>query len=73
MIPRNHIEGFLPFIGCPILYRRSDGMVMLPNMTRIIDAVLSDDTWVVSLRTDIRDRNNKKEDTFSVCTLATSP
>jgi len=71
--PRNPFESKLPYATCPILYRRSDGLVMLPSMTSIIDAVLSDETWVVSLRTSINERNGTKEDIFSVCTLATSP
>ena len=71
--PRSSMDGFLPFLWRPILYRRSDGFLMLPQRSHVIDAVFSDDCWVVSLRTSESVGNSKEALTYSVCTLATSP
>ena len=73
VFPQSSMDGFLPFLWRPILYRRSDGFTMLPERTRVIDAVRSDDSWVVSLSTSESVGNSKRAVTYSVCTLATSP
>ena len=73
VFPQSSMDGFLPFLWRPILYRRSDGFIMLPERTHVIDAVLSDDSWVVSLSTSESVGISKRAVTYSVCTLATSP
>ena len=73
VFPRSSMDGVLPFLWRPILYRRSDGFLMLPQRSHVIDAVFSDDCWVVSLRTSESVGNSKEALTYSVCTLATSP
>ena len=73
VFPQSSMDGFLPFLWRPILYRRSDGFIMLPERTHVIDAVLSNDSWVVSLSTSENVGISKRAVTYSVCTLATSP
>ena len=73
VFPQSSMDGFLPFLRRPILYRRSDGFTMLPERTHVIDAVLSDDSWVVSLSRSESVGISKRAVTYSVCSLATSP
>lgn len=59
-----------PFRFPSFLYRRSGDLVMLPDNCAVVDAVLSDKTWVVSLVSLQSDGRGKDESTFSLCTLA---
>ena len=63
----------------PFLYRRSGELILIPNgpshkLVYFVDAVLSDDTWVIVLGTYSTSAiGGKFETTFSVCTLGESP
>ena len=73
MAPRRHADPSIPFLGHPILYRRSDGYILLPQQTLVIDAVLSDVSWVISLKTSTQKRGSRPFDSYSLCTLPQSP
>ncbi len=60
------------------VYRRSGELIMLPvgpfpSPNHVADAVLSNDSWAVSLVSRANDGRGKIESTFFVCTLSESP
>ena len=78
MIPGRGVHGYsdstIPFVLTPTLYRRSDGIVWLPKGTRVVDAVLSKDCWVISLSTSSGNhRGGEPMKNISLCTLPLSP
>ena len=67
-----------PFRFPPFLYRRSSELIMLPegpfsSPNQVVDAVLSNDSWAVSLVSRANDGRGKLESTFFVCTIGVSP
>jgi hypothetical protein len=52
----------------PFVYRRAGDLIMLP-MYRVVDSVLSDETWVVSMMGERHVNRHVIETKFYVCTL----